>query len=165
MLVLSPLPLEFIWKIPDYFTEIIQEMNSRLIFILLQDNPVKIVSDYTICPELKSSAFSLQIRPLFSILSSFLRTRNSLITAFVLSSIWLLKWWNGDFQQILVYLYELPLLTFPQKSFSTKHKKSEWQREMPLGFVVSLKVLSLQKYIFKDLRGSMHTACSLSFHF
>lgn len=64
-------PIAFAWKTPDYFREITQEVNSTLISILLQANPVKIVSDYKICPELQCSAFGLQIRPLFSTHSSF----------------------------------------------------------------------------------------------
>lgn len=97
--------IDFARKTPDYFREITQEGNSMLIFILLQANPVKTVSDYKICPELECSAFGLQIRALFSTHSSFLRTRNNHRTAFVLSSTPLVKWWNGDFQWLLAYLY------------------------------------------------------------
>lgn len=58
-------PIDFIWKYLINSEKLYKKWIQHVFLILLQASSVKIVSDYTIFPELKSFAFSLQIRPFF----------------------------------------------------------------------------------------------------
>lgn len=144
-------PIGFAWKTPDYFREITQEVNSTL--ILLQANPVKIVTDYKICPELECSAFSLQIRALFSTHSSFVRTRNShrtCICALQHTISEMMKW--GFFNEYWHIYINSPCWLSP-KHLSAQSIKIQ----NTLRFRSIFKFFSPQEHIFK--------ACLVPFHF